>query len=168
MKQLYYKVGLLLGIFKSEEFVKASQVINKALNIYKDLYNKSTKIIEIGKYRMTIGLCRAMRDAFNSYGMDHVLDGRHIHKILRKFNPGFLNAKYTHTNLMKHPFYYGSPCWGKYWWEDDDYYSRLNALNKLQRYYMANDILIKKSNYQSKIKKSNLQPYNFQETYYTI
>lgn len=150
MKQLYYKVGLLLGIFKHSDFVKASQVITRAIKIYKNRYDEwaSNK----GSFHVP-GLCKSLLIAFNYYDIDVPYKegygyGEGIHRILKKFNPGFLKAKYTHTNLMDHPNYNGSPCWNLYWWDDDDYYQRLNALSKLQRYYMAHDILIK-------IKKSN-------------
>lgn len=144
MKQLYYKVGILLGIFKHSDFVKASQVVTEAIKIYKQRYDELFN----GRYHHRVpGLCKTLCMAFNYYGMDKVHYGEDVHKILHKFNPGFLKAKYTHTNLMTHPGYYGSPCWGKYWWDDGDYYPRLNALNKLQRYYMTHDILIKKSNF---------------------
>lgn len=132
MKQLYYKVGILLGIFKSEDFVKASQVIAKAIEIFK---------------KVPMGLCRSLTKAFIYYDIFGIINGEDVHKILHKFNPGFLEAKYTHTNLMENPFYIGSPCWGKYWWDAWDYHPRLNALNKLYKYYLAHDILIKKSDH---------------------
>lgn len=156
MKQLYYKVGLILGIFKSEDFVKASQVVAKAI----EFFNKDNdRVIELfnedsdsGTYETHSGLCRSLVRSFRYHGMKRVLYGEDVHKILHKFNPGFLEAKYTYTNLMKNPLYTDSQCWGHYWWDDGDYYLRLNALNKLYRYYLAHDILIKKSKY---------TPYNF-------
>lgn len=153
MKQLYYKVGLLLGIFKHSDFVKASQVITRAIEIYNHRYDEWSN----DRYSHRVpGLCKTLRMAFNYYGIN-IPDkksygyGEGIHKILSKFNPGFLGAKYTHTNLMDHPNYHGSPCWNQYWWDDDAYYQRLNALNKLQRYYITHDILIKKSNFTTTI-----------------
>lgn len=150
MKQLYYKVGLILGIFKSVDFVKASWVVAKAIEFFNEDYYRG--IVNVNEDSpvyayASMGLCRSLVRAFRYHGMNRVLYGEDVHKILYKFNPGFLKAKYTHTNLMDHPGYHGSPCWNKYWWDDDDYYPRLNALYKLQRYYMANDILIKKSNF---------------------
>lgn len=154
MKQLYYRVGLILGIFKSGEFVKASWVVAKAIEFFND---DSYRVIECfnedpdsDTYETHSGLCRPLVRAFRYHGMNRVLYGEDVHKILYKFNPGFLKAKYTHTNLMTHPFYIDSPCWEKYWWDDGEYYLRLNALNKLYRYYLAHDILIKKSAYQEK------------------
>ena len=145
MKQLYYRVGILLGIFKHSDFVKASQVVIRAIEIYKQHYDE-----RVSEFSKVSGLCRILRMAFNYYGINIPYTdgyGEGVHQILKKFNPGFLKAKYTHTNLMDHPNYYGSPCWNRYWWDDDDYYPRLNALYKLLRYYMTNDILIKKSNF---------------------
>ena len=148
MKQLYYKVGLLIGIFKHSDFVKASQLVTRAIEIYNQLHEERSK----DRYHHKVpGLCRTLRMAFIYYNIDIPYKetygyGEGIHKVLSKFNPGFLEAKYTHTNLMDHPNYRGSLCWNLYWW-DDDYYQRLNALNKLQRYYMIHDLLIKKSNF---------------------
>lgn len=142
MKQLYYKVGLILGIFKSEDFVKASQVVAKAIEFFNEDHDKDTY-----EAPGAPGLCRSLVRAFRYYGMGRVLYGEDVHKVLYKFNPGFLEAKYTYTNLMENPFYIDSPCWGHYWWDDGDYYPRLNALNKLYRYYLAHDILIKKSDH---------------------
>lgn len=146
MKQLYYKVGILLGIFKHSDFVKASRVVTLAIKIYNDLYDEWRY-----HHRGASGLCKALRMAFTYYDIcipykEAYGYGEGIYKILSKFNPGFLKAEYTHTNLMEHPGYHGSPCWNRYWWNEDDYYSRLNALSKLQRYYMTHDILVKKSN----------------------
>lgn len=139
MKQLYYKVGLILGIFKSEDFVKASQVVAKAIEFFNGDHDKGA--------HEALGLCRSLVRAFRYHGMYRVLYGKCVHRILHKFNPGFLEAKYTHTNLMEYPFYINSPCWERYWWDSGDYYPRLNALNKLYRYYLSHDILIKKSDY---------------------
>ena len=139
MKQLYYRVGLILGIFKSRDFVKASWVVAKAIEFFNEDHDR-------GAYK-ALGLCKSLVRAFRYHGMNRVFDGEDVHKILYKFNPGFLEAKYTYTNLIENPFYIDSPCWEHYWWDDGDYYPRLNAMNKLYRYYLAHDILIKKSNH---------------------
>lgn len=149
MKQLYYKVGLILGIFKSKDFVKASWVVAKAIEFFNDdsyrgiVSNDDSPVYAYA----SLGLCRSLVRAFRYHGMNRVFYGEDVHKILYKFNPGFLKAKYTHTNLMENPFYIDSPCWGQYWWDEGEYYLRLNALNKLYRYYLAHDILIKKSDH---------------------
>lgn len=64
MKQIYYKVGLMLGIFKPEDFVKASQIINEAIDKFNTictLWDQNPQVRGDSP-----GLCEVMGKAFKN------------------------------------------------------------------------------------------------------
>lgn len=118
LRQWYYRVCLFLGIYKREDFVTVSDVLNEA---YIDLYSSS----------YTNGLCVLLNHAlYKCAGINTY----YIRKYIPKFTKKFVGApKRTRCG---------------YWWPDlhglEAREIRLEALTKLYNYYIDHDELILK------------------------
>lgn len=119
LRQWYYRVCLFLGIYKMEDFVTVSDVVNEA---YIDLYSSPC----------TNGLCLLLRDALYKHAGIYAYST--IVKYIPKFTKKFVGApKRTRCG---------------YWWPDlhglEAREIRLEALTKLYNYYIDHDELILK------------------------
>lgn len=119
LRQWYYRVCLFMGIYKSEDFVTAYQVVNKS---YEVLLNMRCKV----------GLCVLLSNALDTVAGINTF---HPSRYISKFTKRFLGAP-------KEESYAG------YWWpelnREESYAVRLEALRKLCDYYIEHDELILK------------------------
>ena len=118
LRQWYYRVCLFLGIYKREDFVTVSDVLNEA---YKNLYSSPDPK----------GLCSLLNSAlYNCAGIDTYFPREYI----PKFTKEFVGAP-EQTSFG-------------FWWPDLHGFEakevRIKALIKLFNYYYAHDELIKK------------------------
>ena len=119
LRQWYYRVCLFLGIYKMEDFVTVSEVVNEA---YKELYSSPN----------TNGLCvllnRALCKLAGIYAYGITV------KYIPKFTKKFVGAPERTCN--------------DFWWPDlhgiEAREIRLEALTKLYNYYIDHDELILK------------------------
>lgn len=118
LRQWYYRICIFLGIYKREDFVTVSEVLNEA---YRDLCSSPC----------TNGLCVLLNLAlYKCAGIDTY----YIRKYIPKFTKKFVGApKRTRCG---------------YWWPDlhgqEAREIRLDALQTLLNYYNAHDELILK------------------------
>lgn len=121
LRQWYYRVCLFLGIYKRENFVTISEVVNEA---YKELYNCS----------YTEGLCVLLRKVL-WYKAEISVDIDEVQRYIPKFTRQFLGAPKERWNFA-------------YWWDttkrEESRTVRLEALAKLHNYYIDHDELILK------------------------
>lgn len=121
LRQWYYHICLFLGIYKREDFVRVSDIVNEAC-------------LRFNAPENPIGLCVTLRDALYIKANVSVLDLGDIPRYVHKFTPDFLDA----------PLPYGIK---GYWWpveKEDARQVRTEALTKLCNYYVDNDELILK------------------------
>lgn len=118
LRQWYYRVCLFLGIYKREDFVTVSDVLNEAYkNFYYSLREK--------------GLCVSLNSAlYKCAGIDTCSPRKYIPKFTKKF-----------VGAPKQTFF-------GFWWPDllglQSREIRLEALTKLYNYYINHDELILK------------------------
>lgn len=118
LRQWYYRICIFLGIYKREDFVTVSDVLNEA---YKDLYSSPC----------TNGLCILLQHALYKHaGIDTYTAVKYIPKFTKKFVGA---PERTRCG---------------YWWPDlhgqEAREIRLDALQTLFNHYYAHDELILK------------------------
>lgn len=120
LRQWYYRVCLFLGIYKREDFVTVSEVVEEA---YDNFYS----------FHRERGLCASLNSAlYKCAGIDTYSPRNYIPKFTQKF-----------VGAPEQTFF-------GFWWPDlhglEAKEIRLEALTKLHNYYIDHDELILKRN----------------------
>lgn len=121
LRQWYYRVCLFLGIYKSEDFVKVSEVVNVA---YRNLYT----------HPFVEGLCIFLRRALWCKA-EISININEVQRYIPKFTRQFVGAPKERLR-------------SDFWWDitqgEESRTVRLEALTKLYNYYINHDELILK------------------------